>query len=69
MRLTPRWPLPTQPANRTRAREGRRGKSGRKEGDGARYLDGDVVVSAQERGLTAGPEHEQAGHLDDARAA
>lgn len=33
------------------------------------YLDGDVIVSAQERSLAAGPEHKQAGHLDDARTA
>lgn len=38
-------------------------------GDGTSYLDGDVIVSAQERSLTAGPKHQQAGHLDDTRAA
>lgn len=34
-----------------------------------RYLDSDVIVSAQERSLTAGSKHKQAGYLDDARAA
>lgn len=33
------------------------------------YLDGDIVVSAQERSFTAGPKHKQTGHLDDAGAA
>lgn len=38
-------------------------------GRGVQYLDSDVIVSAQERSLTAGSKHKQAGHLDDARAA
>lgn len=39
-----------------------------REGTG-QYLDSDVIVSAQKRGLTAGSEHKQAGYFDDARAA
>lgn len=38
-------------------------------GNGTQYLNGDIVVSAQEGSLTAGPKHQRAGHLDDTRAA
>lgn len=38
-------------------------------GNGTQYLNGDIVVSAQEGRLTAGPKHQRARHLDDTRAA
>lgn len=49
---------------------GKGGMRGWKQGQGHGTVpDGDIIVSAQERSLAAGPKHKQAGHLDDARAA
>ena len=58
------WGFPTGPGWAGEGREG--GSRGRGMGQ---YLDGDIIVSAQERCLAAGPEHKQTGHLDDTRAA